>query len=143
MPRMIGSGLSRREREILDVLYKLGKASATEVHASLPEPPSYSTVRTLLGVLVEKGHVQHESDGKRFLYRPTRSRQDAARSALRQVLDTFFGGSLAGAARTFLSDDEADLSEEELSNLSDLIAEAQGMQATSSPQTTEGQKEEG
>ncbi len=135
MPKMIGSGLSRREREILDVLFKQGKSSAAEVHASLPEPPSYSTVRTLLGVLVEKGHIRHDTDGKRFLYIPTRPRSEAARSALRQVLETFFGGSLAGAARTFLSDEEADLSDEELSQLAELVADAQTVQAT---QSTEG-----
>jgi predicted transcriptional regulator len=134
MPKMIGSGLSRREREILDILYKQGKASAAEVHASLPDQPSYSTVRTLLGVLSEKGHIRHEVEGKRFLYLPTRARQEAARSALRQVLDTFFGGSLAGAARTFLSDDETDLSDEELSQLSQLVTQAQA---------AEGRKEKG
>ncbi len=125
MPKMIGSGLSRREREILDVLYKQGKASAAEVHANLPEPPGYSAVRTLLGVLVEKGHIRHESEGKKFVYLPTRPRQEAARSALKQVVDTFFGGSLAGAARTFLSDEETDLSDEELSQLSEIVAQAQ------------------
>ncbi|MES2460874.1 MAG: BlaI/MecI/CopY family transcriptional regulator [Armatimonadota bacterium] len=140
MPKMIGSGLSRREREILDVLYKQGRASAAEVHASLPEPPSYSTVRTLLGVLSEKGHIRHEVEGKRFLYLPTRPRQDAARSALRQVLDTFFGGSIAGAARTLLSDDDTNLSEEELSQLSELVAEAQVTQAA---EISNSQKEKG
>lgn len=134
MPKMIGSGLSRREREILDILYKQGKASAAEVHTSLPDSPSYSTVRTLLGVLSEKGHIRHEVEGKRFLYLPTRPRQEAARSALKQVLDTFFGGSLAGAARTFLSDDDTNLSEEELAQLSELITQAQA---------TESQKEKG
>lgn len=129
MPKMIGSGLSRREREILDILYKRGKASAAEVHAALPAPPSYSAVRTLLGVLLEKGHVRHEADGKRFLYCPTRPRQEAARSALRQVLDTFFGGSLAGAAQTFLTDEDTHLSDEELSQLSQLIAQAQAAES--------------
>lgn len=134
MPRMIGSGLSRREREILDVLYKKGQASAAEVHASLPEPPSYSAVRTLLGVLLEKGHIRHEVDGKRFLYLPTRAPQEAGRSALRQVLDTFFGGSLAGAAKTLLSDEDATLSDEELAQLAELVAQAQ---------QAESQKEKG
>lgn len=134
MPKMIGSGLSRREREILDILYKQGKATAAEVHASLPDAPSYSTVRTLLGVLSEKGHIRHEVVGKRFLYLPTRPQQEAARSALRQVLDTFFGGSLAGAAKTFLSDEDMKLSEDELAELSELITQAQA---------AESQKEEG
>lgn len=134
MPKMIGSGLSRREREILDILYKQGKAPAAEVHASLPEAPSYSTVRTLLGVLSEKGHIRHEVVGKRFLYLPTRPRQEAARFALRQVLDTFFGGSLAGAAKTFLSEDDTQLSEEELAQLAELVAQAQA---------AESQKEKG
>ncbi|MBC7805093.1 MAG: BlaI/MecI/CopY family transcriptional regulator [Akkermansiaceae bacterium] len=129
MPKMIGSGLSRREREILDVLYKQGKSSASEVHANLPEPPGYSAVRTLLSVLVEKGHVRHEVEGKKFLYFPTQPRQEAARSALKRVVDTFFGGSLAGAARTFLSGEDTDLSDEELSQLSEIVAQAQAAES--------------
>ena len=133
MPKMIGSGLSRREREILEILYKEGKASAAQVHAALPNAPSYSTVRTLLGVLVEKGHIRSEVDGKRYQYLPTRPRQEAAQSALRQVLDTFFGGSLASAARTFFSNSGANVSEEELARLAQLIEQAQSDERKGEP----------
>src|SRR5690242_21147664 len=107
MPKMIGSGLSRREREILNILYGHGKASAAEVLAGLPQPPSYSAVRSLLRVLEGKGLVRHEQEGKRYLYRPTQPRSTAARSALKGVVQTFFSGSLERAVRTFLSDSEA------------------------------------
>lgn len=132
MPRMIGSGLSRREREILEVLHRAGgeTVSATEVAKALADPPSNSAVRTLLRVLEEKGHVRHEAEGKRYLYRPTETPQSAAQSALRQVLHTFFGGSMASAVRTFLSDDEADVSEEEITRLSVLVEQARQSEAT-------------
>ena len=126
MPRMVGSGLSRREREILDILYREGKTSAAQVHAALPDAPTYSTVRTLLGVLEGKGHIRHEADGKRFLYLPTAPRQEAARSALQQVLATFFGGSLTSAAKTFLNDAEASVADEELVRLAELIEASKG-----------------
>jgi predicted transcriptional regulator len=121
---MIGSGLSRREREILDILHREGQASAAEIRAALPDAPSYSAVRSLLRVLLDKGHVRHERQGKRYLYRPAEPRRQAAASALRQVLATFFGGSLARAARAFLDEAEADVSEEELALLSDLVEQA-------------------
>ncbi len=123
MPRMIGSGLSRREREILDILHRQGQASAAEIQAALPEAPSYSAVRSLLAVLLDKGHVRHERQGKRYLYRPAEPRQQAATAALRQVLGTFFGGSLANAARTFLNEAETDVSDEEQARLAELVEE--------------------
>lgn len=124
MPRMIGSGLSRREREILNILYRDGKASAAEVLAGLPHPPSYSAVRSLLRVLEEKGLVRHVQEGKRYLYSPTERRSAAARSALKGVVQTFFSGSLERAVRAFLSDSEAAVSEEELARMAELIGRA-------------------
>jgi len=124
MPRMIGSGLSRREREIVDILHRLGQATASEVHAAMQDAPTYSAVRSTLRILEEKGHVRHEEDGKRYVYLPAESRQAAARSALDQVLNTFFGGSLEGVVRTLLSNDEAHVSEEQLNRLSALIEDA-------------------
>ena len=123
MPRMIGSGLSRREREILNILHREGRASAAQIQAALPDAPSYSAVRSLLAVLLDKGHVRHERQGKRYLYRPAEPRQQAAAAALRQVLGTFFGGSLANAARTFLDEAETDVSDEELARLAELVEE--------------------
>jgi len=121
MPRMIGKGLSRREREILDILHANGQATASEVHESLPDAPTYSAVRSTLRILEEKGHIRHQEDGKRYVYVPTEPRQHAGESALRQVMQTFFGGSLESAVRTFLSDRETSISDEELERLRTLI----------------------
>ncbi len=124
MPRMIGRGLSRREREVLDALHRLHRATAAEVLAEMPDPPSYSAVRSVLRILEEKGHANHEQDGKRYLYVPTESSQKAASSALKQVMQTFFAGSLENAVRTFLSADEAELSAGELDRLAKIIEDA-------------------
>ena len=124
MPRMIGRGLSRREREVLEALHRLPRATAAEVMAAMPDPPSYSAVRSVLRILEEKGHVRHEEEGKRYLYLPIESRQTAATSALDQVMQTFFGGSLESAVRTFLDTRDAELSDGELDRLSQLIESA-------------------
>src|SRR5688500_6651127 len=92
--------LSRRERQILDVLYKTGRATAAEVRQALPEAPSDSAVRTLLRILEHKGHVRHDEEGTRYVYRPTVARARAKRSALRHVLNTFFDGSTTQAILT-------------------------------------------
>ena len=85
--------LSRRERQIIDILYSQGRATAAEVQAALPEPPSYSAVRAMLRILEEKGHVRHEQDGPRYVYLPTVGRDNAKKSAMRHMLQTFFDGS--------------------------------------------------
>lgn len=121
MPRMIGTGLSRREREILDILHRQGRATGAEILAALPNSPSYSAVRSVLRILVAKGHARHEEEGKRYVYLPTQPRPAAAQSALHGVLQTFFGGSLTDAVKTFLSDTDARLTEAELSELAALI----------------------
>ncbi len=114
-------GLSRRERQIMDIIYARATASATDVLAELPDPPTRTAVRTLLRILEEKGHLKHTKRGREFVYQPTRPRSRAARSALRRVLRTFFDGSLEKAVAVHLSDPEADLSPEELKRLSALI----------------------
>jgi predicted transcriptional regulator len=124
MPRTIGIGLSRREREVLDALHRLGSATAVEVMEAMPEPPSYSAVRSILHILEEKGHATHREEGKRYLYLAAEPRHVAAKNALNQVMHTFFAGSLESAVRTFLDDRETDVSEEELERLSQIIAEA-------------------
>ena len=116
--------LSRRERQIMDILFAQGRASAQEVLEALPDPPTYSAVRGLLRVLETKGHARHVKEGARYVYVPTQGRQSAARSAMRQVLHTFFGGSVERAVTTLLSESEAKLSEEELTRLSALIEQA-------------------
>jgi predicted transcriptional regulator len=113
--------LSRRERQILDILYKNGRATAAEVQAALPEPPSYSAVRALLRILEDKGHVRHEQDGPRYVYLPTVARDNAKRSALRHILQTFFDGSAEQAISALLDESSAKLSSAELDRLARLI----------------------
>ncbi len=116
--------LSRRERQIMDVIYARGAATAAEVHAALPDPPSNTAVRTLLRILETKGHLAHLQDGPRYVYRAVRSRDRVGRSSLQRVLDTFFGGSLERAVAAHLTDSATDLSAEELKRLSQLINQA-------------------
>ena len=123
MTRRTHSNLSRRERQIIDILYANGRATAAEVQALLPEPPSYSAVRAMLRILEEKGHVRHETDGPRYVYAPTIARENAKRSALRHMLQTFFDGS-AEQAISALLDDTSKLSDAELDRLARLIDQA-------------------
>lgn len=116
--------VSRRERQILDVIYRLGKASAAEVQAEMPEPPGYSAVRAMLRLLEEKGLVRHERDGMRYLYRPVIKREDARRSALRHLVQTFFGGSPTEAASALLGMSDTQISREERNRLARLIQQA-------------------
>jgi predicted transcriptional regulator len=116
--------LSRRERQIMDVIYASGSATAAEVHAALPDPPSKTAVRTLLRILETKGHLTHFEDGPRYVYRAVRSRERVGRSSLKRVLDTFFGGSLERAVAAHLTDSAVELSAEELKKLSQLINQA-------------------
>ena len=113
--------LSRRERQILDILYQRGSATAADVQTALPEPPSYSAVRALLRILEEKGHVRHQQDGPRYVYIPTLARDNAQRSALRHVLQTFFDGSAEQAISALLGDSSAKLSSAELDRLARMI----------------------
>jgi predicted transcriptional regulator len=116
--------LSRRERQILDILYQRGRATAADVQVALPEPPSYSAVRALLRILEEKGHVRHEQDGPRYVYVPTLGRENAKRSALRHILQTFFDGSAEQAISALLDGSSAKLSRAELDRLARLIESA-------------------
>ena len=116
--------LSRRERQIMDILYQRGRASAGEVHAGLPDRPSYSAVRAKLRVLEEKGHVRHEEEGLRYVYIPTVAREQAKRSALRHMLATFFDGSAEQAVAALLDLSSAKLSEQELDRLAEIIERA-------------------
>ena len=118
----IHATLARRERQIMDILFRRGRATAAEVMDELPGTPSYSTVRTQLRVLEEKGHVSHEEEGLRYVYRPLVSRTSARKSALRHVVETFFEGSAEKAVAALLGGEGARLSEEELERIADLIA---------------------
>lgn len=116
--------LSRRERQIMDVIYAHGAVSVQEVVDRIPDPPSYSAVRAMLRVLEEKGHVKHREDGPRYVYLPTVPRDEASRSALRQLVRTFFDGSAEQAAAALLDMSGSELSEEELDRLSKTIEQA-------------------
>jgi BlaI family transcriptional regulator, penicillinase repressor len=116
--------LSRRERQIMEIIYRRGQATAVEVHGDLADPPSKTAVRTLLRILEEKGHLKHQQFGVAFLYLPTRPREQAARSAFRGVLDTFFEGSLEKAVASHLGEAVGQLAPEELDRLANLIRQA-------------------
>jgi predicted transcriptional regulator len=118
------SGLSRRERQIMEIVYCHGRATAGEIHRELPDRPSYSTVRTLLRVLEEKGYLAHQSDGPRYVYFPCISAEKAQRSAIEQLLRTFFNNSAASAMAALLDMSSANLSETELKRLARLIQQA-------------------
>jgi predicted transcriptional regulator len=124
MSKETNTHLSRREREIMDVIYRSGRATAAEVLDQLADPPSYSTVRALLRVLEEKGHLRHEEDGPRYVFVPTVPRERARASALRQLLHTFFDGSTEQAVAALLDLSSTRLSDAELARLSRLIADA-------------------
>ena len=118
------TGLSRRERQIMDILYRRSRATAADVMGDLPGEPSYSTVRTQLRVLEEKGHVTHEEDGVRFVYVPAVPRRAARKSALRHLVDTFFDGSAEQVVAAVLGGESSRLSEEELNRIAELVAKA-------------------
>lgn len=120
--------LSRRERQVLDVLHRLGRASAADVRDALADPPSDSAVRTHLRILEEKGHIRHEQDGPRYVYLPVQAREEAGLSALRHLTKTFFDDAPTRAVAALLDDASADLSDADLDRLDDLIqrARAQG-----------------
>jgi predicted transcriptional regulator len=120
------SQLSKRERQIMDVIYAHGEATIAQVHAELPDPPMHGALRTLVRIMDEKGHLTHRQEGREFVYRSTQPRGRAARSALGRVLDVFYNGSLEKAVAAHLSDPGRvrKLSLDELQRLSDLIEEA-------------------
>lgn len=116
--------LSRREREVVDILYAIEGGSAADVLAAMKDPPSYSAVRAVLGLLVEKGHVRRRKEGRKYLYAPGTPPSRARRSALRHFVRTFFGGS-NGDAFAYLIDEQADkLSDDELDRLAKKIEQA-------------------
>lgn len=118
------AGLSRRERQIMEILYQRGKASASEVRASMADAPSYSAVRAMLRVLEEKGHVRHQAEGLKYVYVPTVSRDKAKRTAVRHVLDTFFGGSPEQIMAALLDVSAPRLTREELDRMAEMIERA-------------------
>lgn len=118
-----GDDLSRRERQIMEVVYRLGEASVADVRREMKEAPSRNTVRTLLGILETKGHLTHRVAGRSYVYKPKQRRTSAGRRAVSRVISTFFDGSLEKAVAVYLSGGEADVSEDELDRLENLIRE--------------------
>src|SRR5215471_10982846 len=116
--------LSRRERQIMDVLYRRGPATAAEVMSELPGEPNYSTVRTQLRVLEDKGHVRHEEEGPRYVYAPAVPRHAARKSALKHLVDTVFDGSAEQVVAAVLGGEASRLSEEDLDRIAALVEEA-------------------
>ncbi len=116
--------LSRRERQIMDIIYEMGEATALQVLERLPSPPSYSAVRALLRVLEEKGHLSHRQDGPRYVYSPLLAKEKARRSALRDLLRTFFDNSTEDAVAALLDLSEDNLSEEDYRRLLALVRKA-------------------
>ena len=121
MPDPIAIQLSRRERQIMDVLYQLGEATAAEVQERLPEPPSYSAVRAMLRILEEKGHIGHYEDGPRYVFTPTMARETASRNAVTHLLKTFFNGSVEQAMAALLDGADRKMSSDEIERLAKLI----------------------
>jgi BlaI family transcriptional regulator, penicillinase repressor len=116
--------LSRRERQIMDVLFQRGKATAAEVQEGIPNAPGYSAVRAMLRTLEEKGIITHEEDGRAYVYRPTIARDQARRSAVKHLLTTFFAGSTEQAVAALLDVNKSKLSDEQLDRLAAMVEEA-------------------
>jgi BlaI family transcriptional regulator, penicillinase repressor len=116
--------LSRRERQIMDIVYQLKEVTVTQVLERLPDPPSYSAVRALLRVLENKGHLHHKQDGPRYVFSPTLSKETARQKALQHLRKTFFDGSTEEIVAALLDIAEDDLSDEDYQNLQDLIEKA-------------------
>ena len=116
--------LGRRERQIMDIVFRLGRASVSQVHSELPDPPSYSAVRATLGFLEDKGYLRHEQDGLKYVYRPTADRNKARTSALQHLVKTFFSGSAADEAAALMELPEMGLPEEDRQRLLQAIQAA-------------------
>jgi len=117
-----GDGFSRREREIMDALYRLGSASAAQILGQIPNPPTYTAIRSHLTILEKKGHVRHESDGTRYIYEPAVAREQMGRRATQTLLETFYGNSVDRVVAALL--DSEDISKDELGRLARLIEKA-------------------
>src|SRR5688500_483876 len=120
----MGEGLTRRERQVMDILFRRGEATVAEVMAELPEPPTYSAVRSILRILAEKRLISHREDGPRYVYLPAVSTSGAREAALRHVVRTFFEGSVGQAAAALLGIPEAEISEADLRRLQDSVRKA-------------------
>jgi predicted transcriptional regulator len=140
MPKSPPLNLSRRERQIMDVVYRRGEATAADVAAELPDPPTYTTVRGLLRILEEKGHLRHREEGTRYVYFPSTPRDAAGHSVLAHVVRTFFDGSPARAMAALLGSSTTHVPPAELDRLAELVARAR---AQNGPASADGAGEPG
>lgn len=124
VPRNEPPPLSRRERQIMDIAYRLGRSSAADIHAAMPDAPTYTTVRGLLRILIEKGHLKCEREGRRYVYLPSKPRGAAGASSIAHVVRTFFGGSPADAVAALLGSEGSRISDAELARLAELVSRA-------------------
>jgi BlaI family penicillinase repressor len=124
VPKDSPTALSRRERQVMDILYRRSEATVAEVMADLPDPPTYSAVRSILRILMEKGMISHREDGPRYVYLPTVNTDRAADDAMKHVIRTFFDGSAQQAVAAVLRMSDAKLTDEEIATLSERIARA-------------------
>lgn len=125
------SHLSRRERQIMDIVFRLGQATVSDVIGAMADAPTRTSVRTLMRILEDKGHLKHRKSGRAYVYQPTQARQRVGRSALRRVISTFFDGSLEQAVAAHLSDPGVKLTAEQRRRLADLIRQAREREASS------------
>jgi BlaI family transcriptional regulator, penicillinase repressor len=121
--------LSRRERQIMDILFQRGSAAASEIHEALADPPSYSAVRAALSVLEKKGHIRHELQGLRYVWKPRVPRENARRTALRHLVKTFFDGSVEQTVAALLDEASVKLDQHDLDRLREMIGKAEGGKA--------------
>jgi predicted transcriptional regulator len=124
MAKALDSDLSRRERQIMDVVYAMSEATAQQVRGEMPDPPSNTSVRTIMRILEEKGHLRHTQRGREYVYRSTRRQKRVGQSAMRRVVRTFFSGSIEQAVAAHLTDPSTQLDRKQLDQLSKLIDEA-------------------
>jgi len=132
--------LTKRERQIMDVMYRLGRASAAEIMERLDGAPTYSTVRTQLRVLERKGHVKHEEQGLRYVYMPTLAKHSARRSALKHLVDTFFDGSTTKAVAALLGGEASRVSDEELARIEEMVEMVRDVRGDDGPKSTRGER---
>lgn len=124
MRKKLEHELSRRERQIMDVIYQRGQGTVGEVLDALPDPPSYSSIRALMGILEDKGLLVHFQQGNRYIYKPTEPRDNAGKQAIKRVLDTFYGGSIENAVAALLDASDSRISEDEIAKIANLIEKA-------------------
>ncbi len=138
MNKLLTNRLSRRERQLMEILYAKGPATVAEVRDALPDPPSYSAVRRLMAILEEKGQATHTEVEGRYVYSPAETWQQVSKSAIEQVVETFFGGSVASAVATLLSSQASRPNEDELQRLEALIHQARNDDSGDDPENEEG-----